>query len=211
MEDTPPGLTIIPSEGKGKGKERTPAQKEAIQKALARLAEKRKLKASQPAQVTEAPPKDAPPVIKAKRVYKKRTAPAPSAPSAPSGFPTLPTIGGPSLPAPPPIVSPMPGPGPGPAPDYMGELQQLKQMIGAMANGGREIVRSTKAPKKRIIVVDDSSTEGEEEIVVRRKKSPKATTASTAVATAPAPVPAPMAAAPPAKKYGLDPALFSRH
>jgi len=204
MEDTSPGLTVIPSEGKGKGKERTPAQKEAIQKALARLAEKRKLKGSEPVQVTQAP-KDAPPVIKAKRVYKKRTAPAPSAPSAPSVFPTLPTIGAPSLPAPPPIASPGP-----PGPDYMGELQQLRQMIGAMANGGREIVRSTKAPKKRIVVVDDSSSEEEEEeIVVRRKKSPKA---PTAVAPAPAPAaPAPPAPAPPAKKYCLDPALFSRY
>jgi hypothetical protein len=187
MDDTPPGLTIIPSEEKGR-KERTPAQKEAIQKALARLAEKRKMKQAQP---PPSEPSSAAPVIKARRVYKKRT-PAP-APAPPSGFPTLPTINAPSLPAPPPIATAAPA-----APDYMSEIQALKNMIGSMTT--QTTLRSVK-PKKRVVVVEDSSEEEEEEEiqVVKRKKT------STATAV---PIPAPSV---PPKKYSLDIGLFSRH
>lgn len=171
-------ITVIePTKDK---KERTPAQKASIAKAIERLTEMRKKKAAdkeasekQTAEKlvnTAATPSVAvvPPVIKAKRVYKRKD-------------PVLPTIL-PPLPVPAPIAAP-----PAPTFDYSKEIADLKSMVAAL---------SEKKEKKRKVIIDDSSDE-EEVVVVKKPKNVVA-----AAVEAPAP--------PKVVKPSLDISLFSR-
>jgi len=174
MED----ITIIEPKDK---KERTPAQKASIAKAIERLTEMRKKKAAEKEasekQISEklvntaATPSSGvvAPVIKAKRVYKRKD-------------PVLPTIL-PPLPIPAAIAPP---PAPTSAFDYSKDIADLKNMVAAL---------SEKKQKRKVIIEDSSD---EEEVVVIKK--PKNVVAAAVEAPAPTKV----------VKPTLDISLFSR-
>ena len=174
MED----ITVIESKDK---KERTPAQKASIAKAIERLTEMRKKKAAEKEAsekqteqklgntVATPPAAVVAPVIKAKRVYKRKD-------------PVLPTIL-PPLPIPAAIAPP---PAPTSAFDYSKDIADLKNMVAALS----------EKKQRRKVIIDDSSDE-EEVVVVKKPKN---------VVAAATEVPAPTKVVKPT----LDISLFSR-
>jgi hypothetical protein len=176
--------------------------RDEIKKALELLKERRLKRSTETAAKTPEAPSS--PVIKAKRVYKKRE----KKPISDMSNPALPTIvPPPSLP-----VSALPVPASiggtaGSAVDYMSELRNLRDMISGLSNAGAGGGGGAGGKKKRkIVVIDDSSDSEVEYVRAKAPRSPKA-----APAPAPSAAPASSAAPAPVQKPKLDVSLFSRY